>query len=171
MHPAEIVAQGFRYPSTTAAESLRASLDGLHGPVLNHMKKFVAGVEAIPLGRWEEIHTSTLDLEPDFVPYVGHVRWGESYKRGEFMAELNRSMAFNEVDLLGELPDHIEPVLRYLAVANPVMDELVEIVPKTVAAMKVTLKKKSPQNIYLPLLDAVIAFVADLRPLTIRASL
>ena len=84
------------------------------GSVKTNLRRFLDEVAPLGLGEWEELHTRTLDLSPQFVPYVGHSVWGESYKRGAFMAELNREMAAAGMDLYGELPDHLEPVLRYL---------------------------------------------------------
>lgn len=168
MHAAEAVALGYRYPSPSAAHELSAAIsDALHGVVQNHMRKFLDAVSALTLGQWEELHTSTLDLSPQFVPYVGHVVWGENYRRGEFMADLKRAMTDAGVDLGGELPDHIEPVLRYLAAVDEPLADLIEVLPSAVATMEQTLAQASDTNPYRHLLDATSALTADLRPLTI----
>ena len=52
------------------------------------MRHFLDEVGSLTLGEWEELHTATLDLSAPFVPYVGHVIWGDDYRRGEFMADL-----------------------------------------------------------------------------------
>lgn len=168
MEAMEAVALGFRYPSPTAVAELEAAIDGvLRGTAEKQMRRFVESVEALSLGEWEELHTFTLDLSPQFVPYVGHVVWGENYRRGEFMADLNRDMAEHGISTMGELPDHIEPILRYLAAVAEPRSDLVEVLPGAVATMVDTLQAASANNPYRYLLAAVVAVVADLRPLTI----
>jgi nitrate reductase delta subunit len=102
-----------------------------------------------------------------FVPYVGHVAWGENYRRGEFMADLVGEMRNADVPLGGELPDHIAPLLRYLARTDEPFEDLVEVLPGAAATMQETLKEASARNPYLHLLAATVAYCADLRPLTI----
>ena len=66
--------------------------------------KFVEKIVPLSLSEQEELFTRTLDLSPLSAPYVGYHVWGESYKRGEFMAALNKEMKELGVDLDGELP-------------------------------------------------------------------
>ena len=167
MHAAEVVALGYRYPSPTAAAELTAAVAGEHHhDVKRHMQHFVDAVSELSLGEWEELHSATLDLSAPFVPYVGHVVWGENYRRGEFMADLVRAMAAAEVDLAGELPDHIEPVLRYLAATDTPLADLAEVLPGAVTEMEQTLKRAAPKNPYTHLLAATVVVAAN-RPVTI----
>ena len=168
MHTAEVIALGYHYPTPLAAGELSAAIDdNLHDRVEQEMRRFLEGVGSLSLGQWEELHTATLDLSPKFVPYVGHVVWGENYRRGEFMAELKAAMAEAGVDLGGELPDHIEPVLRYVgAVPDPLAD-LIEVLPGAVTSMRETLANVAPDNPYCHLLGATDAFTHHLRSLMI----
>lgn len=77
--------------------------------------EFAAWVVATPLGRVEEIYTSGFDLGASFCPYVGHHLFGERYERSAFMLELKERFRARGVDAGGELPDHLAPLLRYLA--------------------------------------------------------
>ncbi len=168
MHPADVVALGYRYPSPAAAEVLGRAVDALpKSSVHKAMADFREAVAGLELGEWEELHTRTLDLSPAFVPYVGHVVWGENYRRGEFMADLKRHMEDHGVHLGGELPDHIEPVLRYLAAVPQPLDDLVEVLTGAVDEMRSTLKQADKRNPYRHLLDATLAVVEDLKPLAI----
>lgn len=168
MQVADVVALGYRYPTPGSARLLGERVEAhLRGATQRHMRRFVEAVEARSLAEREELHTATLDLSPSFVPYVGHVVWGENYRRGEFMADLKRELVRHGVDLGGELPDHIEPVLRYLAVATEPFADLVEVLPGAVASMRETLHQADPGNPYCELLAATEAVVGDLRPLTI----
>lgn len=167
MQPTEVVAMGYRYPTPTSAEALTAVLDaGAPGAIDVHLRRFVEAVGELSLGEWEELHTETLDLSALFVPYVGHVVWGENYRRGVFMADLQAAMVAAGVELGGELPDHIEPILRYLAATDEPLADLVEVLPGVVVEMAHTLREASPGNPYRHLLAATVECAGN-RPVRI----
>jgi nitrate reductase delta subunit len=167
MQPSEAVALGYLYPTPTSADALTALLDaGEAGQVEVHLRRFVDAVRELSLGEWEELHTATLDLSALFVPYVGHVVWGENYRRGAFMADLQAAMVAAGVDLGGELPDHIEPILRYLAATDEPLADLVEVLPGAVVEMAHTLRQASPGNPYRHLLAATVECAGN-RPVRI----
>ncbi|MDH3294434.1 MAG: nitrate reductase [Acidimicrobiia bacterium] len=171
MKPGEVVARGFCYPAPGRLEELRQAVDkDLSGATQRRMRRFVSAVEGLSLAQWEELHTRTLDLSPVLVPYVGHLTWGENYRRGEFMADLKRDMELHNVDLGGELPDHIEPVLRYLAVAPEPFPDLVNILADAVGQMRAAVKKAEPKNPYRHLLAAVESIVDRETPVAIGGS-
>jgi len=156
MGAAMVVAQGFDYPGPGHMEMVKAGVEGLDdGPIRRRMQSFVAGIEGLALWEWEEIHTRTLDLNPLFVPYVGHKAYGETYRRGELMATLKGAQREAGVDDGGELPDHIAPVLKYLDATDDPHPDLREVLPKAVREMQKELKKADPDNPYRPLLEAV----------------
>ncbi len=168
MHEAEVVALAYRYPAPGSLDRLAeatASLD--KGAVRRNLERFLADVGELELGEWEELHTSTLDLSPKFVPYVGHVTWGENYRRGEFMAALKADMERHGIDLYGELPDHIEPVLRYVANVPAPLTDLTDVLASSVASMSSTLAKASAGNPYRHVLAATHAAVDDPTPVLI----
>ena len=83
MHVAEVIALAYRYPTADSAKILAEMVEAHSwGVVQRHLERFVDSVSELSLGEWEELHTATLDLSPKFVPYVGHVTWGENYRRG-----------------------------------------------------------------------------------------
>ncbi|NOX29674.1 MAG: nitrate reductase [Actinobacteria bacterium] len=167
MQNTEVVALGFRYPTPVAAAELSRLIEAdASNDVKRHMRQFVNEVGELSLGEWEELHTDTLDLDPKFVPYVGHVAWGENYRRGAFMADLVAAMAAADVDLMGELPDHIEPILRYLAADDEPLADLVEVLPRVISEMNSVLKTAAPDNPYCHLLAATLACAGN-RPVTI----
>ena len=63
----------------------------------------------------EETYAATFDLNTVCCLYVGYQLFGESYKRGAFMAKLNAEYREIGHDAGKELPDHLSVVLRYLA--------------------------------------------------------
>jgi len=78
------------------------------------MNAFLSFVEDTPLSRLEELYTSTFDLQVVCYPYAGYHIFGESYKRGEFLANLNARYSAIGFSPSNELPDHISVLLRYL---------------------------------------------------------
>ncbi len=162
MGDAAIVAGGFSYPDAERLGSLDAGVSRITGAAARReMQRFVKEIRKIDLPGWEELHTETLDLSPKFVPYVGHVVWGENYRRGAFMADLQREYALVGVDRRGELPDHLEPVLRYLDATDRPLPDLVDVLPGAVAAMIKDLKKEDRKNPYLFLLGAAQAVLRE----------
>ena len=156
MGAARVLAQGFSYPSPGRMEAVTAAVDGLaDGPVRKRMESFLVGIAELQLWEWEEIHTRTLDLNPLFVPYVGHKAYGETYRRGELMATLKGAQREAGVDAGGELPDHIAPVLLYLDATDDPHPDLQEVLSKAVHEMQKELKSADPENPYRPLLEAV----------------
>lgn len=171
MEAIRAVALAYRYPAPGSLDRLRAVVAELPaGDARRGLERFVTAVEGLELGEWEELHTATLDLSPHVEPYVGHVTWGENYRRGEFMADLNRAMDEAGVDLGGELPDHIEPVLRYLATVEEPLDDLVAVVHPAVESMRKTLDANSPKNPYRHVLAATLAVVPGPRAATAAPS-
>jgi nitrate reductase delta subunit len=81
------------------------------------LKRFRCFVEQAPAARLEELYTGTFDLQAVCYPYVGYHLFGESYKRGMFMAQLNEGYRERGFSVGNELPDHVAVVLRFLALA------------------------------------------------------
>lgn len=149
------IALAFQYPGPGSLEQLRTAWEGLPaGPVRRHLLKFLGEIDKLALTGWEELHTRTLDLAPIFAPYVGYVVWGENYQRGEFMAAVKNAQDETGIERHGELPDHLEPVLRYLAAADPPLPELGEVFAGAVGKMRKTLKEAEADNPYRHVLAA-----------------
>lgn len=155
MADAHAVALCLRYPEPGRLEELTARIATLDvGPVREALEGFVREIGKLDLAGWEELHTVTLDLSPLFVPYVGHAVWGENYRRGAFMADLSRAMTDEQLDLGGELPDHLEPVLRYLETSPAPLPDLVEVLPQALMRMEKELRAADKRNPYRLVIDA-----------------
>jgi len=151
-----LMAQALRYPYPGQIEKLSTQVISLNGqPGSKTFAKFLTQIESLSLSEHEELYTSTLDLTPLAAPYVGYQIWGESYKRGEFMAQLSHEMKEHQIDLEGELPDHLRPVLQYLTASASPLPELTEVLEQAVKAMHKSLKKTDDNNPYLLLFDAI----------------
>ncbi|GEM88915.1 nitrate reductase molybdenum cofactor assembly chaperone [Oceanithermus desulfurans] len=153
----EALALAFTYPREGLLEALEAELERAPaGPARKAFARFVAEVKRLELARWEEVYTATLDMNPRLVPYIGYVVWGESYRRGEFLARLKQAMDRLDLDTAGELPDHLVPVLRYLARTDEPLPELLEVLEPALARIRKDLHALEATNPYLHLLDALL---------------
>jgi nitrate reductase delta subunit len=158
-----ILSEALRYPAPGRAEQLETlALDLPNGPILKAIACFLAALRPLSLGEWEELYTRTWDLDPLVAPYIGFQLWGEDYRRGNFMARLRLAYRATGIELDGELPDHLVPVLRYLAAAPAPLPELVEALAPAVEKMIAPLHRRDPANPYLILLNAL--------PVSLRAS-
>ncbi len=79
------------------------------------IEDFGKAIEGLSLSRLEEIYAATFDVNPVCCLYVGYHLFGESYKRGAFMARLNADYRQRGFEPGNELPDHLPVLLRYLA--------------------------------------------------------
>jgi nitrate reductase delta subunit len=149
------VALALRYPTEDAMGELEASVDAMgKGGAEREMRRFMKDLDGIPLGELEELYTMTFDLSPVVVPYVGHLAYGDSYERGTFMADLKGAMRAVDVDPGSELPDHLDPILRYLAATDEPVDSLEPILVPAITKMEKSLKKSNSKNPYIHVLTA-----------------
>lgn len=156
MHIFEFLGETLLYPGPDRLQALTGGLREVPaGQVHKHLEAFLEAVGALSLGEWEELHTRTLDLNPPAAPYLGYQMWGDSYQRGAFMAKMNRALWENRVEDAGELPDHLIPVLRYLATASAPLADLLEILDPALARIRDGLRKADPHNPYNLLLEAI----------------
>ena len=152
---ATVVAMALRYPTEDGFEALSTAIDALpKGSAENELRKFLKRIDRLELSSIEELFTTTFDLTPVVVPYVGHLAYGDSYERGTFMADIQGAMRSVGVDPHGELPDHIEPILRYLAATDQPIDSLRPVLVPAITKMEKTLKKEDSKNPYVHVLVA-----------------
>ena len=78
-------------------------------------EEFAAAADALTDYRLRELYAETFDWNPACCLYVGFQLFGESYKRGAFMAKLNHEYRARDFSAGTELPDHLCVMLRYLS--------------------------------------------------------
>jgi nitrate reductase delta subunit len=158
----ELLATAYQYPGPGRLAGLQARIAGLpKGPIKAALERFLDRLSTLRLSEWEELYTATLDLAPRLPAYVGHAIYGEDYRRGAFMAALNREYTALGVALDGELPDHLMPVLRYLATGAEPLPELAEGLGQALQKMHQALASREADNPYLTLLEATAAAVGS----------
>jgi nitrate reductase assembly molybdenum cofactor insertion protein NarJ len=64
----------------------------------------------------QEVFTRSFDVQSITTLGVGYVMFGDDYKRGELLVNLNREHNEAGIDCGSELPDHLPNVLRLVAV-------------------------------------------------------
>ncbi len=113
----ETFAAIFEYPTPDLARRARecASLFPGENPQSDLMDSFASYSASHSLGHLQEVYTRTFDLQPSCFPYIGYQLFGESYKRGDFLARLKGRCTECGLELGTELPDHLAIVLRFLA--------------------------------------------------------
>lgn len=79
--------------------------------------------------RLREIYTTTFDLKATACMDVGYVLFGEDYKRGAFLVQIQRLQREYGVEIGSELPDHLPNMLKLIE-ALPDGEERKELIEK-----------------------------------------
>jgi len=83
-------------------------------PIQEILKTFSAWCETQTRAELEENYTATFEIQGRYCLDIGFVLFGEDYKRGEFLVNMQRICREHNVDVGSELPDHLPTVLRLL---------------------------------------------------------
>jgi nitrate reductase delta subunit len=113
----DLFADMLEYPTLAIRQQSRQCLDLLQPTqpeAAKLLESFYQSLEKRTLGQMEELYTITFDMQPVCYPYVGYHLFGESYKRGAFMAQLNEAYCSFNYSAGNELPDHVSVILRFL---------------------------------------------------------
>ncbi|MCK5720704.1 MAG: molecular chaperone TorD family protein [Thiomargarita sp.] len=81
---------------------------------IESLENFQIFIKETPIGKLEEIYTATFDINPACHIFAGHILFGESFKRGSFMAALEEEYQERNFDKGKELADHIPILFRFL---------------------------------------------------------
>ena len=106
------------YPTSSTliqADGCLAQLRESHPEAVTAFENFLRGLQKIELEKLKELYTTTFDMQPVCYPYIGYQLFGESYKRGALMAQLNESYRAFGFSAEQELPDHLAVALRFLS--------------------------------------------------------
>ncbi|MCX7783520.1 MAG: nitrate reductase [Meiothermus sp.] len=151
----ETLALAYQYPQPGSTKALWERMKDLpQSRAKDLLGRFLQAISELKLSEREELYTRTLDLTPLTAPNIGYAVYGEDYRRGRLMAELNAEYLRLGIDMAGEIPDHLIPVLRYLGVAEKSLPELLQLLGPALHQILHTLKTLEPGNPYLLLLEA-----------------
>lgn len=79
-----------------------------------YLIEFTNLTKDIPLWKWEEIYTRSFDVQALTTLDMGYVLFGDDYKRGELLVNLNNEHKKAENDCGTELADHLPNLLRLI---------------------------------------------------------
>jgi nitrate reductase molybdenum cofactor assembly chaperone len=125
----------FSYPDAEFAGKVRAVqafLDETCTEAAVELKEFTEFASQASLIELEELYTRSFDVQAVTTLDLGYVLFGDDYKRGQVLVNLNGEHDEAGIDCGTELPDHLPNVLRLLdAMQKPELRE--ELVQKIVA--------------------------------------
>ncbi|MCH7962882.1 MAG: hypothetical protein IH852_02990 [Bacteroidetes bacterium] len=129
----EILAQLFQYPKTDYKKKVKEAetvLSELYPETLSTFKQFSDFVSNNSLDEITEIFTRTFDVQAITTLDVGYVLFGDDYKRGELLVNLNREHREAANKCTDELADNLSNLLSLLPKMqnHDIRDELVEII-------------------------------------------
>jgi nitrate reductase assembly molybdenum cofactor insertion protein NarJ len=128
-------------------ESAQEFLDQKYPDAAEILREFTEFTKIIPLWKWEEIYTRTLDVQAITTLDVGYVLFGDDYKRGELLVNLSKehTKAGNACET--ELADHLPNLLRLLNKVNDkdFKDDLIYLIIKP--ALKKIINEFDSRNI------------------------
>jgi nitrate reductase delta subunit len=155
------------YPSPATLQQAEQCLEQLrviHPEAARSLETFCGGLEKHSLEQIEELYTITFDMQPVCYPYIGYQLFGESYKRGALMAQLNEAYHASGYSAGQELPDHLSVSLHFLGLGTTSQEDdfgrtlLAEGLVPALEKMIRTFDKQS-ENPYLGLLSALHLFL------------
>ncbi len=114
----DLFADLLSYPTAALPAQAEACLEQLrstHPEAAAALDKFHQAMQHRAPEQNEELYTITFDMQPVCYPYVGYHLFGESYKRGALMAQLNEAYHAFGYFPENELPDSVSVILRFLS--------------------------------------------------------
>jgi nitrate reductase molybdenum cofactor assembly chaperone NarJ/NarW len=111
----DALADLFEYPASEWAERFDACRHLLNAEGAERaaaFRAFGAGVEGLGLSELQELYTRTFDLNPVCTPEVGYHIFGDTYKRGIFLARLREAEEPYALGQGRQLPDYLPVMLR-----------------------------------------------------------
>lgn len=114
------------YPSQATRQQSEQCLEQLrviHPEAASSLENFCLGLEKRSLEQIEELYTIIFDMQPVCYPYIGYQLFGESYKRGAFMAQLNEAYRASDYSAGQELPDHLSVILNFLGLSTAIRED------------------------------------------------
>ena len=129
----EKLAQLFQYPKTDYKEKVKEAetvLNELYPETHTTFKQFSEFVSNCSHDEITEIFTRTFDVQAITTLDVGYVLFGDDYKRGELLVNLNREHREAANECTDELADNLANLLSLLPKMqnHDIRDELVEII-------------------------------------------
>ena len=164
------IAALLEYPQAGYPErvrSIRESLEALYPEACAELDQFLELLPAHDLTTMQELYTRSFDVQAMTTLDVGYVLFGDDYKRGVLLANLNSEYRQADVDTGTELADHIPNLLRLMevledeevlhdlayAILAPALLEMM----REFSADRIEKRNKSYEKHYKTLIEAPVA--------------
>ena len=179
-----LLADVFEYPTEDYPQRVHAVREQLSARWPKAARALTQFLELLPendLVKMQELFIRSFDVQAVTTLDIGYVLFGDDYKRGELLSNLNREHIAARVDCGHELADHLPNVLKLLAklVDAELIDELVrDIIAPAVNKMidefddkRIQKKNESYQKHYKTLIETPVANieVATLYKFTLKS--
>jgi len=118
----QLLADIFDYPNPALPLSVRRLiflLEEEEPRAATELTEFQNALERAGVTRFQELYIQTFDFRADCSLYVGHYLFGESGRRGLFLAGLSERYRELQLAATSDIPDHMSCLLRYLAALEP----------------------------------------------------
>ncbi len=148
----EKLAKIFQYPKNDYTEKVKEAetvLNEFYPETLTTFKQFSDFVSNSTHDEITEIFTRTFDVQAITTLDVGYVLFGDDYKRGELLVNLNREHREAANECNGELADNLSNLLSLLPKMqnHNIRDELVELI--IIPGLKKIIKEFDIKNMLL----------------------
>jgi len=113
----ELFASALSYPNEKVLhdlEQLHNLLNKNYPEAFETISEFFEFIKTAQLQDWEEIYTRTFDVQAITTLDVGYVLFGDDYKRGELLVNLNKEHSKANNNCSTELADHLPNLLRLI---------------------------------------------------------
>ena len=131
----DALARLFDYPREGYAEGVAEvmpRLVELYPTAAEELQVFADRISCLSLDERQELYTRTFDVQAITTLDVGYVLYGDDYKRGEVLSNLNREHNEAGNDCGTELADHLPNLLRLIAILGKT-ELVVELVDQILA--------------------------------------
>ncbi len=162
----DLIAGLFEYPESDFAQTvgeIQTQLDARYPEAGELLRSFTQLVSTASILEIQELFVRSFDVQAVTTLDLGYVLFGDDYKRGELLVNLNREHKAVDNDCFNELSDHMANVLRLLP---KMQDETIvaELIEKMVAPAvkkmirefdsdRIKAKEKSYKKHYKTLID------------------
>jgi nitrate reductase assembly molybdenum cofactor insertion protein NarJ len=162
----------FEYPDAEYPQKVRVVkhvLDARYPVAAEKLERFLGLLPESDLIAMQELFIRSFDVQAMTTLDIGYVLFGDDYKRGEMLANLNREHLEAKNDCGSELADHLSNILRLLSKLKD--EELIEELAGSIlapalremkgefSAERIAKKNESYKKHYKTIIDT--AFVPD----------
>lgn len=127
-----LIAGLFEYPDAAYPDRVRdivRFVEGSYPAVAADLRRFLELLPEDNLRAMQELYTRSFDVQAVTTLDIGYVLFGDDYKRGELLSNLNREHVEAKNNCGTELGDHLPNVLRLLGALRDqdLVQEMVEV--------------------------------------------